>query len=280
MTISTRDQLVDSMGNNSSRIVVDKASLSNAAAGQFHSLWRATGQPGQGAIPTTAAVCTHELTGAMGFTQQTAPATSYLAIMEGTSSNSAMTHEIHDRLVHSGGLVGNVATAQTTNAFDLSTLLATSNLDARKGSADYSDVQWWLEWYTATGATVATVTVNVNYDDGSTGNLTGFSLAATRRASLMVPLNGLIPAAAPGRFIRGWNSVTLSVSTGTAGSFGMTATRYRAANFMPIANARFTSDWAQLGLPEVPNSACLMNILLCSTTTTGTLRATGKVIHG
>ncbi len=73
MTITTRDQLIDAMGNNSSRFVIDKASLSNAAAGQFHSLWRATGQPGQGAIPGAAAVCTNALTGAMNFAQQTSP---------------------------------------------------------------------------------------------------------------------------------------------------------------------------------------------------------------
>jgi hypothetical protein len=280
MSITSRDQFTDAMLNNSSRLVIDKASISNAAAGQFHSLWRATGQPGQAAVPTTAAVCTHATTGAMGFTQQTDPATSYLALLEGLNTNSAMTLEVHDRLVHSGGLVGNVATAQTTNAFDLSTLLATSNLDARKGDSNYSDVQWWAEWYTDTGATVATMTVNVTYDDASTGNLTGFSLAATRRASLMVPLNGLIPAASAGKYIRGWNSVTLSVSTGTAGNFGITATRYRGGLFMPIANARFKANWVDLGSPEVRNSSCLMNLVLSSTTTTGTMRGTGKIIHG
>lgn len=279
MTITTRDELINAMANNSSRLVIDKASISNAAAGQFHSLWRATGQPGQAAIPTSVAVCDNTLTGAMQFTQQTDPATSYLTIIEGTSSNAAMTHEIHDRLVHMGGLSGTVTTAQNVG-IDLDSLLSTSNLDARKGDANYSDVQWWLEWYTDTGSTVATATVNVTYNDGSTGNLTGTSLAATRRASLMVPLNGLIPAAEAGKYIRGVNTVTLSVSTGTAGNFGVTATRYRAANFMPIANARFTSDWAQVGLSEIKNSSCLMNLVLSSTTTTGTLRATGKVTHG
>ena len=56
MTITSRDQLIDAMGNRSSRLVLDKASLANTAAGQYHSLWRATGQPGQGAIPTAASV--------------------------------------------------------------------------------------------------------------------------------------------------------------------------------------------------------------------------------
>lgn len=279
MAITTRDQLIDAMGNNSSRIVVDKASIANAAAGQFHSLWRATGQPGQGAIPTTAARCTHALLGSLGFNQQTLPATSYLALLEGLCSNSASVLEIHDRLMHMGGLSGIVATAQTVDV-DLSANLASDNMTARIGDANYSDVTWWLEWYTDTGGTAVTVTVNVTYNDGTSGNLTAISLAATRRASQMIPLNGSIPAADSGKFIRDVNTVTLSATTGTAGSFGVTATRYRAALYKPLANARFTADWAGLGLPSIPNSACLMLIQLAGTTSTGTVRATGKIVHG
>ncbi len=279
MTITTRDQLINAMGNNSTRIIVDKASLSNSAAGQFFSLWRATGQPGQGAIPTAAAVCNNALAGAMNFSQQTAPATSCLTILEGANANSAQTHEIHDRLVAMGGLSGTVTTAQTVG-IDLSTLLSTDNLSARIGSDDYSDVLWWLEVYTDMGSTGVNATVAVTYNDASTGNLTAFALGATPRSGRMYPLNGLIPAADSGKSIRAVNSVTLSATTGGAGNFGVTATRYRAANFMPIANARFTSDWAALGLPEIFNSSCLMNVILSSQTTTGTLRATGKVSHG
>jgi hypothetical protein len=279
MTITTRDQLIDAMANNSSRIVIDKASISNAAAGQFHSLWRATGQPGQGAIPTTAATCNNALLGALQFTQQTAPATSYLGILESLDSNSSMTIEIHDRLMHMGGLSGILTTAQTVN-LDLNANLANDNLDARKGDANFSDVQWWIEWYTDTGATAVTATVAVTYNDGTSGNLTGVSLAATRRASQMIPLNGLIPAAASGKYIRDVDTVTLSATTGTAGSFGVTSTRYRAGMFMPIANARFTADWAGLGLPEISNESCLQIVIMSSTTTTGTLRGTGKIIHG
>lgn len=279
MTISTRDQLIEAMANNSSRIIFDKASIASQTANSFCSFWRGTGQPGQGAIPTAAAVCNDSLLGSIQFTQQTSPATSYLALLEGVSSNASMTLEIHDRLMAMGGLVGNVATAQTVN-LDISANLATDDLDARKGDANYSDVQWWLEWYTATGSTVVTATVNVTYNDGTTGNLTAQSLAATRPASHMIPLNGLIPAAQSGKYIRAVNTVTLSATTGTAGNFGVTATRYRAANFLALANARWTADWAGLGLPEIPNNSCLFAVMLTSTTSTGTLRATGKIIHG
>jgi hypothetical protein len=279
MTIDTADALISAMGNNSSRLIIDKASIANAAAGQFHSLWRATGQPGQGAIPTSVAVPTNATTGAIGFAQQTSPATSYLGILEALCSNAGTTLEIHDRICEFGGLNGTLTTAQTVS-MDLSSLLATSNLDARKGDANYSDVQWWLEWYTDTGSTASTVTVGVTYNDGTTGNLTAQALAATRRASFMQPLNLLIPAAASGKFIRGVTTVTLTTSTGTAGNFGVTATRYRSALYQPVANARFTSDWADLGLPEVENSACLFGIQIANSTTTGTVKATGKIVHG
>lgn len=278
MTISTRDQLIDGLGNNSSRIVLDKASIASQAAGTYVSLWRATGQPGQGAIPAAAAVCNNALTGAIGFAQQTAPATSYGAYLEMATGNSAMTVEIHDRLMHMGGLNGTIATAQTVGVSLLGE--TASNMVERIGDANYSDVQWWLEWYSPTGSTAVQITVSVVYDDGTSGNLTTIALAATRPASLMIPLNGFMPAAAAGKFIRAVTSVTLSATTGTAGSFGVTATRPRMTIGCPIANFKFVADWAALGLPEIYNSSCLFPIVITSTTTSGTVRGGGKIAHG
>ena len=276
--ITNRDQLIAALANNSSRIVIDKASIANTAPGQYHSLWRATGQPGQGAIPAAAANGNQSTAGCLTFNQQTAPATSYLAYLEAASSNSAMTLEVHDRLRHMGGLNGTLTTAQTVGvALDGVT---TDNMVARIGDSNYSDVQWWLEWYTDTGATVVTATAAVTYSDGSTGNLTAVSLAATRRASFMQPLNGLIPAGVAGKFIRAVTSVTLSATTGTAGSFGVTATRLRGTLFIPIANAKYGADWASLPISTIPNSACPFIAMLSSTTTTGTLRGGGKIAHG
>lgn len=278
MTINTRDALISALGNNSSRFILDKASITSQAAGSYVSLWRATGQPGQGAIPAAAAVCTNALVGAMNFTQQNAPATSYGAYMEVATGNAAMTVEIHDRIAHMGGLSGTVTTAQTVG-IDLSSLLATSNVAARIGDANYSDVQWWLEWYTATGSTAVVATVVAVYDDGTTANIT-VSLAATRPAGFMQSLNGLIPAAQAGKYIRGITSVALSATTGTVGNFGITATRPRMTIGAPIANMKFVADWAQLGLPEIKNSACLFPIVLTSTSSSGTVRGGGKIIHG
>ena len=279
MTITTLDGLVGAMGNNSSRLIIDKASIANAVAGGFISLWRATGQPGQAAIPTTAATCDNTLLGAIQFAQQTAPATSYLGIVEALCTNAGTTLEVHDRLMHMGGLNGTLLTAQTVN-LDMFASLASDNLDARKGDANFSDVQWWMEWYADTGATASNATINVTYNDGTSGNLTIQAVGGTIRAARMLPLNSLIPAADSGKYIRDINTVTLSASTATAGNFGFTATRYRGAIYQPIANARFTADWAGLGLPEIANESCLFAVQLASTTTTGAVRATGKIVHG
>lgn len=279
MTINTLDGIFNALANNSSRVVLDKASIANAAAGQFHSLWRATGQPGQGAIPTTAAVCQDQLIGCINFAQQVDPSTSYLGYFEAVCSNSAVTLEIHDRLMHLGGLNGTLATAQAASV-DLSANLANSNLAARIGDPNYSDVQWWLEWYTDTGATATTVTVNVTYNDGTTGNLTAASLTATRRASFLLPLNGLIPAAASGKYIRAVNTVQLTATTGTAGNLGVTATRPRASLGCPVANIKWSADWASLPVSETPNDSCLFVIQIAGATSTGTVRGGGKIAHG
>lgn len=273
MAITTLDALVDALGNNSSRVVLDKASLANAAAGQNFSLWRATGIPAQGAIPGAAAICNNALLGAIGFAQQTAPVTSYFAWLRAFTANATMQVEIHDRLAHMGGLNGTLLTAQTVGVDITGT---SDNLAARRGDASYSDVTWWLEWYTDTGATASNATVNVTYDDASTGNLAVIAVGGTVRAGRMIQLT----PAANGRFIRAVNNITLSASTGTAGSFGVTATRLRAAVDTTLANLPSTGDWAQLGLPEIFNSSCLFPVVTCSTTSTGIVRGQGKIAHG
>ena len=277
--IENIDNLVKALGNNSSRIVLDKASIASQIANSYCSLWRATGQPGQGAIPTVVATCNNTTVGTIGFNQQTSPSTSYGAYLEIATGNAAMTMELHDRLANMGGLNGTLTTAQSVN-LDLNTLLATDNIDTRKGDANYSDVQWWLEWYTATGVTAVTATIVVTYNDGTTGNLSVLSFAATRPASHMIPLNSLIPSAQSGKFIRGIVSVTLSATTGTAGNFGVTVTRPRMTLSSPFANFKFIADWAQLGLPEIYNSSAIFPIVLTSTTSTGTVRGGGKIAHG
>lgn len=276
MTITTRDEFINALANNASRVVLDKASLANQVAGRMCSLWRATGQPAQGAIPTTAAACDNTTTGAVQFTQQTAPSTSYLALMSVISSNSAMSWEIHDRLAHRGGLVLNVTTAQ---AVDLDLDLLGISAD-RIGDPNFGDVQTWLEVYTDGGATASNATINVTFDDNTDDNVTVQAVGGTIRAGHCFSVDALRTTAQQGKNIKRINTVTLSASTGTAGNFGFTFTRPRAYLPTNLANKSETYGWDMLGLAGVPNGSCLQFMVIPSTTSSGTLRGGGKIIHG
>ena len=276
MAITTFDQLVDSLANNASRVVLDKASLANQTAGRYCSLWRATGQPAQGAIPTTAAVCTNATTGAVQFTQQTAPATSYLGILNFVGSNNAQTVEVHDRLAHMGGLSLNVNTLQAVD-LDLDLLGVSSD---RIGDPTYGDVQCWLEVYGDGGATASNATINVTFDDNTDANLNVQAVGGTIRIGNCFSVDALRTTAQQGKNIKRVNSVQLSAATGAAGNFGFTFSRPRTYAPILLANLVSKLDWPQTGLSEVPNGSCLTFMIIPSTTSSGTLRGGGKIIHG
>lgn len=284
MVITTTNQLDAAIKSKFSTIIGSKASIANTAGGQFFSLWTSAGLPSGGLTPITTPVVPNNTTiGAFNFNQQTSPRTSYLADLKFTSSLIGNTIELHDRLVHTGGFSGTATSTQAISGFDLSTLAGTANLAERKGDANYSDVLWWLEIYTDLGSTSSNATVNVTYNDGSTGNLIAFNVGnADRRLGRMIPLIPQIPPADQGKFIRGINNLTLSASTGVAGNFGFAATRYRGAVFAEHASDRFTNGWTKLALPQIFNSSCLFMVMLIgnNNTTTGTAALSGKIIYG
>jgi len=112
MAIDTLDKLVAGLSARQT-LMIYKGSISTQLAGGFTSLWRATGNPGQGAIPGAAATCTKSLTGSWNFTNPSS-GNSYLA---GLNIVGAASHNliIYDRLAHMGGLNGTTTTAQTVN---------------------------------------------------------------------------------------------------------------------------------------------------------------------
>ena len=283
MTITTVSELNAAYEGAYLDFLISKASNPTTTAGQYISLWTATGLPTAGLTPgglgTGPAVPTNATTGAINFMQQTSPRTSYLAKLELITLNTNTTVEIHDRLAHQSGFVGNSTAAQTA-AFDFNSLLSGSNLIQRIGDSNYSDIQWWLEWYTATGATASNATVNVTYNDGTTGNLTAIPVGSTVRAGRCIPLNSFVPVADQGKFIRGVNTITLSASTGTFGDFGITATRYRGGIYTKSASRLEKALWENLCFPEIYNSSCLSIIVITNSATSGIVYGSGRIIYG
>lgn len=231
---------------------ISKASVTSVA-GLPYSLWLSTGVPAAGAAPGAAGVPTAATTGAPLYTNPVGPALAYLggASMMGAVSGVLT---IYDRLSHFSGLNGTLATLQSVNTATIT-----------RGDTTGLNVEAFLEWYTATGATAVNATVAWT-DQSNTGRSSVIALAATRPASFLAPIT--MTSGASG--VRSVQSVTLSASTLTAGNFGVTLAR-RLATIPIIANTPVSLDAFATGLPRAYDDACLWFTFTSSTTSTGIL---------
>lgn len=277
MAITTMDGLVASLtASTSQRNLINKASIGSQAAGGFSSWWRATGTPGQAAIPSTAAVCDNTLLGCIPFTNPAGGASSYLARLSANCANAGTEIHIHDRLAHMGGLSG-VTTGNQTVSVDVSG--SGSNMANRRGASDYSEVMWWWEIYTSIGTTGQTCTVTYTNGAGTGSRTTTFTLGGASPANQAGRIFQIIGSS--NESIQSIQTVSIGTSTGTAGSWGITATRLRSTIAgAAAANNGVLLDWAQTGLPAIADSACLFGIVLCGTTSTGVIVGSTTVVQG
>lgn len=250
---------------------LQRASLAGSVLSHEMSHWRTTGFPAQGTIPTAAAICSGSLVGAFPLASRSGNQKRLLlgvGVMVAAANHVVL---FEDRLGHMAGLNGTLTTAQSVG-LNLHTSLATSNLAQRIGKSDYSEIDWYLEWYLATGATISTPTAQVTFHDGTTGSVNIWvagasalpaSVAASRRYRIS-PTNG--------KFIRSVESVTLSASTATAGNFGVTAVRRLYAQDNPFASVLQYREIIKP--PEIFDNACLTTGQIAITTATGVISGT------
>jgi hypothetical protein len=276
MAITTVDGLLSALGNSFDDFIIDKSSLSNQI-GRMVSLWRASaGLPLPATVPSTAVQLVNGDLGCIPFTNQTLPSKAYLGFTDYSNSTAGNALVLCDRLVNSGGLSFNITTLQTTNLpLNLETLSVSAE---RIGTSNYSEIQWYLEVYTDSGATASNATVSVVYDDNTTGSLAVVAVGGQLRGGQCVPLNALKPN--NGKFIKGISSVQLSAGTGSIGNFGFTAVKELASCSNDISYKRENFDWAKLGLPAIPTNCCLFPMVFPVATSSGIIKSIGKIIYG
>lgn len=179
----------------------------NSSATYTHSCYSLWGVAHQNAsAPGAAAAPTRSTTGALGQSNSSGVmrlARSYV------SARQTGTIVIYDRLSHMSGLVGNVATAQTVNTAALTR--QTSGVGVMAG----------IEIYTGIGSNARTFTCTYTNSAG-TGSKTSAvcTIGGTdfQEARKFIP----IPIASGDKGIQSIEDITLSLSTGTAGDFGIT----------------------------------------------------------
>lgn len=275
MTITTMDEAFNALVNNSQKIPFFKAaSLAGQVVRLPSSFWKVAGSPGIAATPTSAAACTNTTPGALAFTNPTGGDNSHILHLA-LAASAIQSYELHDRLAHMGGLSG-TSTGSQTVGIDLHTsgLGGSNNITQRKGRSDFSAVQWFFEWYMATGSTASTATVTYTNQNGTTGRTCTVAFPASIVAGRMIPI---IPSSA-GDFIRSIQSIQLNGSTGTLGNFGVTATLQRTEASVGVAYTHSVLDWGGLCCPIIYDSSCLFWIgLAVGTTVTAPV---GRLILG
>lgn len=260
MAINSQDSLVTA---NVAALLrnFQKASVTAKAAGTYQSLWTAAGMPGAGSAPSSTAgvVPTSSTAGAIPFTNSNVSYLQRLAAQGPTVG----TLILYDRLVHSDGLSGTVGTAQTVGTPSLTR------------ATDGIGVEIYLEWYTATGGTAATVTASYTNTTPASGRTT---VSQTIQATPVAGQMQFLPLQAGDLGVTAVASVTLSGTTGTAGNFGITLVKRIAE--VPITLANVGNVYDQIVGPVVEDSSCLALMVLCSTTSTGLQSGSLRIAQG
>jgi len=268
MAINTRDKLVAALAT-ATKLSFGKASVAGAA-GTFISWWAAAGNPAAGTTPTTPADCNDATPGGIPL-----PAAGGLNLHLGrlsVSAGTAGTLLVYDRLCAMGGLSGTVITPtyQTVN------LTLAGPYAQNRCAADGSDVEWFLQWYAATGSSTTVVSALCTDQTDAAHASELISLAATRPIAYNAP----IFSANSTKTIKSVTSLVLTSTTGSAGNFGVTARKRIAEIPVPAGGGGSVLDYAQLGLPAINENSCLEFVWLASTTSTGAMVGGMSIVAG
>ena len=246
------------------KMTIQKASLSAEGAGTFSSLWKVAGSPNAGSNPPAYTAGsgyspTNATTGSMGQADASSGDELRLTSLEASGSTAGKLI-IYDRLWACSGFLTNDTTLRSVTTPDI---VPTGRIP---NGTDYSDVELWLEVYTAPGATGATWTI-VAVDGGGTNRTLTYTHPAN--AESVGQMMMVTPLAAQAAGFRNPVSFQCSVSSGTAGDIGITLLRRIASIDMTVINTGQFRGALDLGLPRARDGACLAMMVQCTTTNTG-----------
>lgn len=254
MTIATVDDIAAGLAS-AQDIPYQKTFTAPKAAGAFQSGWMAAGFPGAGvASPayTAGSGYTADKTtaGAIPFTDAAVQA--WIARM-GMVCSQIGTLVIADRLWSCSGMGFAAGTYAVTTPGNLPARITDNGVDC----------ELWVEQFVAAGAASGTLTAN--YLNSNTGAAKSGVISAVVSAPVAGQMQP-VPFAAGDTGIRQLTNIVTS-ATWTSGSFGATILKRIIEIPVIAANAGVNLDWAALGLPKIPNAACLFAFFLANGTT-------------
>jgi hypothetical protein len=268
MAIASMDQLVAGMPGQHKHF--NKTTITAKAIGAWQSIYQGVGQPGQGTYPAgNSTVWTALLTGATdpGSFAFTNPGSgnSYLGRFNAVAT-VACTLILVDKLATCGRLL-DTSTANT--------LTGQPTITSRAPNGE--DVEIWVEWITASGATASTLTPTYTNQAG-TGSKVGQAL--TLQTASVVGQMQQCSLAAGDTGVQSIQSVAKSASMVGTGAFNMVLLRRIAEVPLTTANLGATLDAFALGMPQIYDSSNLSFMIQCSATTALTVQGALSIIQG
>ncbi len=241
-----------------------RLSMTAEGAGTFQSLWKGTGTPGAGSNPPlfsagSGYVPTDATPGSWVFANNLATSLYGIDVWGATAG----TLILYDRVWACSGFSTLSTSAQS---------IVTPGLPGRQGS-NYAGLEAWGEVYTAPGATGANWTLAYTDELGNAGTSVYAHPANAETVGQMFPF----PLAAADRGVQSVQSLTCSVSSGTAGDIGITLLRRIIS--LPITSSG-ALDMFLARMPPIPDDACLAMMVFCSTTSTGVLGGSFTLTQG
>lgn len=227
--------------------------LSTPTTGKLHSMWIFDGQPGNGAVPTSAAIPDNLTAGALEQADPGGGRQKWLYSF-GTVHQILGTVILYDRLLHCGGFSGTVTTAQTVQGATPTPALTRYNTNATCVGNQIA-----VEIYTTVGSTATTITASYTNQDGTANRTTlatsfGGSSGNGGQGRLIT-----LPLQSGDTGVQAVKDVTIAASTTTAGNFGVTIMRPLALVSTAQAGIGAFRDFTVglPGIPEVLTDACL-----------------------
>lgn len=263
MSISSMDQLVEAMTASTSQVLTwHKTAAATEGAGTYFDHHLVGGVPGAGSTPAAASSggTTYTLAsqGGLAFTAPTGGQLTY-ALCWSISSTQAGTMMLYDRLWACSGLA--------TGAGGTTTVTGMTAITRYSGGVGAGI---WYVCLTAPSAQTANMTISVTYtnSDGVSGRTATVVLSA---GSPPPTANQAYPFALQSgdKGVQSIQSVTNTSGSFTGGTHGLMVGKVLAAAHCAIGNNGMMMDGLKMGLPQIPDTACLNFLSVCSTTNTG-----------
>lgn len=269
MSITTVDGLVSALATSKDQQLFFP-SATTVAGGWVWLNYAVTSSFGILAIPNTysgGGTTYNQTAGVAGYPKwSSGVAASYIGRIGATFATAGTVH-VYDMLWACSSFSGIVTTPQVVSSF--------SGLPARNATGVGAEI--WIFCTTATGATASNITVQYTNSAGVSGRNT---VATAMITSMPAFRMFQVPLQSGDVGVQSIQSITLSASTGTAGSFGVVIMDRLCAFSAVVPNVGNSFDFAALGMPQISDSSVLNFIHQGTTTSSGIIMGQVSILQG